>query len=179
MASFTKGSRSYVKVAPKVRFQSCGIRLFIMGFKTVPCPCRSIFKMLLAQDKPNHRPQRTSTMLSNFPNSTVLLKDAIKSRLYQKLVAQLGKDFGLANVAVDFQIDMVPEELRSILHEKIYYLIMERFSDYLNLLYVIDVPEKAFKEIHVTDVVEVAEQVSFLILKRELQKVWLKERFGS
>ena len=74
---------------------------------------------------------------------------------------------------------MAPEELRAILHEKIYYLIMERFADYLNLLYVVDVPEKAFKEIQVTDVVEVAEQVSFLILKRELQKVWLKERYGS
>ncbi|TFG77858.1 MAG: hypothetical protein E4H26_03000, partial [Flavobacteriales bacterium] len=75
-------------------------------------------------------------MLSNFPNSTVLLQDAIKSRLYQKLVVQLAKDFGLANVQVDFQMDIVPEQLRTILHEKIYYLIMERFSDYLNLLYV-------------------------------------------
>jgi hypothetical protein len=118
-------------------------------------------------------------MHSNFQNSTVLLKDAIKSRLYQKLVVQLDKDFGLANVPIDFQTEMAPEELRAILHEKIYYLIMERFADYLNLLYVVDVPEKAFKEIQVTDVVEVAEQVSFLILKRELQKVWLKERYGS
>ncbi len=135
--------------------------------------------MQFAQDKPNHRPLRTSTMLSNFPNSTVLLNDAIKSRLYQKLVVQLDKDFGLANVPIDFQVEMAPDELRAILHEKVYYLIMERFADYLNLLYVVDVPEKAFKEIQVTDVVEVAEQVSFLILKRELQKVWLKERYGS
>ena len=68
--------------------------------------------------------------------------------------------------------------MKAVLLEKIYYLIMERFSEYLNLLYIVDVPEKAFKEIQVTDVVDVAEQVSFLILKREMQKVWLKTKYS-
>jgi len=56
--------------------------------------------------------------------------------------------------------------------------ILILFTVYLNLLYVIDVPEKAFKEIAITDAVDVAEQVSFLILKRELQKVRLKSTFN-
>lgn len=114
----------------------------------------------------------------NFLNSTQLLQKAEENRLYRKLVAQLRKDFGLANVAFDIVRDIAPNDLKTELHEKIYYLIMERFPEYLNLLYVIDVPEKAFGEIQVTDVVEVAEQVSFLILKREMQKVWLKARYA-
>lgn len=117
-------------------------------------------------------------MVLNFFNSTELLANAEKNDLYKKLVAQLIKDFGLANIHIGLSPDVHPEGLKSVLKEKIYHLIMERFSEYLNLLYIVDVPEKAFKEITVTDVVEVADQVAFLILKRELQKVWLKSKYS-
>ncbi len=118
-------------------------------------------------------------MKLDFPNSTALLQGAQDALLYKKIVAQIKKDFGLANIPIDLHNDVSPIDLQTFLHEKIYYLILEKFTDYLNLLYVIDVPEKAFKQIQVTDVVEVAEQVSFLVLKRELQKVWLKEKYAS
>lgn len=118
-------------------------------------------------------------MLVNFPNSNELLQYAAKENLYGKLVGQLHKDFKLANVPINFSKDEEPKHLTSILHEKIYYLILERFTDYLNLLYVIDVPEKVFKQIQVTDVVDVAEQVSLLILKLEWQKVWSREKYAS
>ncbi|CAM3534848.1 hypothetical protein ZORO111903_11370 [Zobellia roscoffensis] len=117
-------------------------------------------------------------MVLNFSDSTDLLANAEKKELYQKLVAQIIKDFGLANIYIDLEVDILPEGLISVLREKIYRLIMERFSEYLNLLYIVDVPERAFKEIKVTDVVEVADQVTFLVLKRELQKVWLKEKYS-
>ncbi|MCJ7465885.1 MAG: hypothetical protein MUO53_04230 [Maribacter sp.] len=117
-------------------------------------------------------------MIMNFPNSSELLRHSQKEALYPKLVAQLGKDFVLANISFEIAQDITPNDLKIILHEKIYFLIMEKFSDYLNLLYIVDVPEKAIREIAVTDVVEVAEQVSFLILQRELQKVWLKTRYS-
>ena len=98
---------------------------------------------------------------------------------YTKLVAQLKKDFALANIDINIASENIEcATLKSILLEKIYYLLLERFTDYLNLLYVIDVPERAFKDVEVTDVVEVAEQVTFLILKRELQKVWLKSKYS-
>jgi len=118
-------------------------------------------------------------MVMNFPNSTELLQSAKDQGLYSKLVAQLEKDFGLANISLDFGAETNPQDLRTTLHEKVYVLILEKFVDYLNLLYVVDVPEKAFKSIEVTDAVEVAEQVTFLILKRELQKVWLKAQYGG
>lgn len=85
----------------------------------------------------------------------------------------------MANIPFNLSDDIVPSKLKTLLHEKIYFLIMEKFSEYLNLLYVVDVPEKDFKQLKVTDVVEVSEQVSFLILKRVMQKVWLKEKYSS
>lgn len=118
-------------------------------------------------------------MVLKFSDTNHLLQAAQENKLYAKLVAQLEKDFGLANISIDFQEGIGPDELKGLLHEKIYVLIMERFSEYLNLLYVIDVPERAFKEIRVTDVVEVAEQVSFLILRREMQKIFLKAKYSE
>lgn len=118
-------------------------------------------------------------MKLDFPNSTDLLQNAQERQLYTKLVVQLKKDFGLANIPIDLANNVSPDNLRTFLHEKIYYLILEKFTEYLNLMYVIDVPEKAFKQIQMTDVVEVAEQVSFLVLRRELQKVWLKDKYSS
>ena len=118
-------------------------------------------------------------MVLNFANSTELIQSATKNKLYLKMVAQLEKDFGLANIPMEFSVDLEPMELKTVLHEKIYVLILEKFSDYLNLLYIVDVPEKVVKNIVATDVVEVAEQVSFLILKREFQKVWLRQKYSG
>ncbi len=115
----------------------------------------------------------------DFLNSNELLDYAVEIQLFEKLVAQLKKDFGLANIPIDLPNGISPKDLKTCLHEKIYVLILEKFNEYLNLLYVVDIPEKAFKQIQVTDVVEVSEQVSFLILKRELQKVWMKGQYSS
>ncbi|VAW10690.1 hypothetical protein MNBD_BACTEROID03-867 [hydrothermal vent metagenome] len=117
-------------------------------------------------------------MKMDFANSAVLLQKAQELKLYEKLVVQLQKDFTLANVAIGLSENITPGNLKTVLHEKIYFLLLEKFPDYLNLLYIIDVPEKAFKEMPMTDVVEVAEQVTFLVLKRELQKVWLKAKYS-
>lgn len=111
--------------------------------------------------------------------SLELLQYAASLALYEKLVLQLKKDFALANITLDLAEDISPKSLKTTLKEKIYVLLMERFPDYLNLLYIIDVPEKSFSAIKSTNVVEVAEGVSFLILKREWQKVWLKKTYSD
>ncbi len=116
-------------------------------------------------------------MIHSF-NSAEILENAVADSLYPKLVLQLEKDFLLANIPIEIASEIAPNDLKKMLHEKIYHLMMEKFPDYLNLLYIVDVPEKEFKEVQVTDVVEVAEQVSFLILKREFQKVWLKNKYA-
>ncbi|MEQ8216633.1 MAG: hypothetical protein RH981_00265 [Arenibacter sp.] len=118
-------------------------------------------------------------MVVNFPNISALLKHASDQSLYQDLVSQLQKDFVFANVFIELPDKVSPKDLKTLVHEKVYYLIMEKFTDYLNLLYIIDVPEKAVKAIEATDVVEISEQVTFEILKREWQKVWFRNEYGS
>ncbi|NMH28683.1 hypothetical protein [Flavobacterium silvaticum] len=106
-----------------------------------------------------------------------LLDQAQKDDLYQKLIDQLNKDFNLANEAIDFPKSTTPVELKIQLHEKIYRLIQYRFAEYLNLLYIIDVSEADVKSLDGSDISALSEQVAFLVLKREWQKVWFRNRF--
>lgn len=110
-------------------------------------------------------------------NTDLLLTQASVENLYLKLVEQINKDFNLANEGIDFPMSIAPEELKIQLHEKIYRLIQYKFTEYLNLLYIIDVPENEIKQLDGSDIVELAGQVSFLILKREWQKVWFRNNY--
>ncbi len=110
-------------------------------------------------------------------NSDLLLNEAQDENLYLKLIEQINKDFNLANEAVDFPMSSTPEELKLQLHEKIYRLIQYKFAEYLNLLYIIDVSEAEIKKLDGSDLVILAEQVAFLILKREWQKVWFRNKY--
>lgn len=112
-------------------------------------------------------------------NTDLLLSEAEKEALYLKLVEQMNKDFNLANEAIDFPMSISPAELKLQLHEKIYRLIQYKFAEYLNLLYIIDVSEEQIKQLDGSDLVVLAEQVSFLILKREWQKVWFRNRYSN
>lgn len=113
------------------------------------------------------------------PKSTdLLLSEAESESLYLKLIEQINKDFNLANEAIDFPASTKPIELKVQLHEKIYRLIQYKFAEYLNLLYIIDVSEDQIKKLDGSDLVELSEQVSFLILKREWQKVWFRNKFN-
>ena len=112
------------------------------------------------------------------PISTdLLLSEAEKDSLYLKLVEQMNKDFNLANEAIDFPLSISPDELKLQLHDKIYRLIEYKFAEYLNLLYIIDVSEDQIKKLDGSDLVVLAEQVAFLILKREWQKVWFRNKY--
>jgi hypothetical protein len=85
----------------------------------------------------------------------------LKKALYLKLVEQINKDFNLADEAIDFPMSISPNELKIQLHEKIYRLIQYKFAEYLNLLYIIDVSEDEVKKMDGSDLVILAEQVSF------------------
>ncbi len=111
-------------------------------------------------------------------NTDLVLSEALSSNLYLKLLEQLNKDFNLANESVDFPMSTSPHELKVQLHEKIYRLIQYKFAEYLNLLYIIDVAEDQIKKLDGSDLVQLSEQVAFLILKREWQKVWFRNKFS-
>ncbi|TDD99415.1 hypothetical protein [Flavobacterium cellulosilyticum] len=110
-------------------------------------------------------------------NTDLLFEEAAKESLYLNLIEQINKDFNLANEGIDFPKSILPEELKIQLHEKIYRLIQYKFAEYLNLLYIIDVSEAEIKKLDGSDLVLLAENVSFLILKREWQKVWFRNKY--
>ena len=107
-----------------------------------------------------------------------LIDEANTLDLYQKLVLQLNKDFLYANIDLDFDPDILPSSLKLLLHETVYKLIQEKFAEYLNLLYIIDVSEEVIKQLDGSDTLQLADQVSFLILKREWQKVWFRHTYA-
>ncbi|MFA5556883.1 MAG: hypothetical protein AB7D46_05420 [Flavobacteriaceae bacterium] len=109
-------------------------------------------------------------------NTDLLLSKAQKESLYFKLIEQLEKDFTLANQIIELKNDSSPFELKIELQSRVYNLIQHKFTEYLNLLYIIDVPEKEIKALTSVDLSELSEQISFLILKREWQKVWFRNR---
>jgi hypothetical protein len=109
-------------------------------------------------------------------NTDSLLTIAEKEDLYVKLIEQINKDFNFANEAIDFPLSTKPNELKIQLHEKIYRMIQYKFAEYLNLLYIIDVSEDQIKKLDGSDISSLSEQVAFLILKREWQKVWFRNK---
>lgn len=107
-----------------------------------------------------------------------LIDEANSLHLYSKLIKQLNKDFLYANIDLDFDEDILPSSLKLMLHETVYKLIQEKFTEYLNLLYIIDVSEDAIKKLDGSDTLQLSEEVSFLILKREWQKVWFRMKYS-
>jgi len=106
-----------------------------------------------------------------------LVLQAQQNDLYNNLIKQLNKDFLLANINLEFDEEVLPTSLKLILHETVYKLILEKFADYLNLLYIIDVSEKKVKHLDGSDMVKLSENVTFLILQREWQKVWYRNLY--
>jgi hypothetical protein len=115
----------------------------------------------------------------NFVDVNELLEVSLERELYQKLLIQLKKDFDLAAIDIQIKPDLATAELKAILQEKIYFLLLEKFDECQNLLYIIDLPEKVFKNVRQKDAVDVAREISFIILKREFKKVWFKQEYKS
>ncbi|MBT8254608.1 MAG: hypothetical protein HKN00_01050 [Flavobacteriaceae bacterium] len=107
-----------------------------------------------------------------------LISEANRLDLYDKLVKQLNKDLLLSNIDLQFDPDIIPTSLRYLMHETVYGLIQEKFADYLNLLYIVDVPEHKVKQLDGSDVLRLSEAVTLLILQREWQKVWYKSKYS-
>lgn len=110
-------------------------------------------------------------------NIDALINQAEEEHLYFKLIEQTNKDFALANEPIDIPLDIFPFQFKDLVHEKILKLIQNKFAEYLNLLYIIDVSESEIKKLNGSDLVQLAEQVTFLVLKREWQKVWFRNKY--
>lgn len=113
-------------------------------------------------------------MLPEDTGPVSLLRMAGEAHQYEPLLQQLRKDFLRAGIPLGELGGKGPEALSAELHEKIYFLILEKLPAYQNLLYIVDVPENEAAALKGTDIVEMARQASYLILKREWKKVMFK-----
>ncbi|QNK77204.1 hypothetical protein H7F37_13970 [Winogradskyella sp. PAMC22761] len=114
------------------------------------------------------------TLPSNFED---LITEAESLNLYKKLILQLNKDLLYANIDLEFHKDTLPTSLKLVLQETIFNLINSKFSDYLNLLYIVDVSEIKIRNLDGSDVLKMSEDVMFMLLQREWQKVWYKSKY--
>lgn len=112
-------------------------------------------------------------------NSLELLESIEVENLYLRLIEQLNKDFQMANVTGTFDITNSPIQLKKRLFEVLLNLITKQYDDYLNLLYRIDVPESELAKLNNDNLTTSIEEITYLVLKREYQKVWLKHNFDK
>ena len=97
--------------------------------------------------------------------------------LYESLVLQLNKDFKRAHINIEFIKDISPSDLTLKLNNAILDLILNNYSKYLNLLYIIDVSEEKIKKTEVNNTHEISKKITYCILLREWQKVWFKNNY--
>ncbi|MDF1518707.1 MAG: hypothetical protein RQ864_13045 [Lutibacter sp.] len=112
-------------------------------------------------------------------NTEELLNAIAIEDLYVQLIAQLNKDFQLANVAGSFDFKASPAQLKNELFAILLNLINNQYDDYLNLLYRIDVPENELAKLKNDNLTTSIEEITYLVLKREYQKVWFKQNFDK
>ncbi len=112
-------------------------------------------------------------------NTEELLHTIEGENLYVHLIEQLNKDFQLANVSGSFGLKATPVQLKKELFAVLLNLITNQYDDYLNLLYRIDVPESELTKLKNHNLTTSLEEITFLVLKREYQKVWFKHNFDK
>ena len=114
-------------------------------------------------------------MLPQKYSAEIFLEKKNKNLLI-KLIQQLNKDFSLTGIENSFEENLSIRELILELNTKIEYLMKNDFQTYVNLLYRIDISESKIRGISEIDIEKISQKVTSLILIREWQKVWFKNR---
>lgn len=113
-------------------------------------------------------------------NEIIWLSDQLKPvENLEDLIEQINKDANLAGVVFKLNKSITALEIANELNKIIAILLKDDYSGYLNFLYRIDVSEKDLIMIHDLEYNEMTKKVTILILKKELQKIWLKNNFKN
>ena len=96
--------------------------------------------------------------------------------MLKKLIMQLNKDLALSGIETQFNINWSPEMLISNLNKVIALLMEKNFQNFQNFLYRVDISEKKLGFISTSDFHETVNTISLMILKKEWQKVWFRNR---
>ena len=109
--------------------------------------------------------------------------DAIQSlveldqmEMLEKLIRQLNKDFSLSGIDAQFDTNWTPELIISTLNKIVAALMTNEFQKFINFLYRVDISEKKIGDIESSDFDQVVNSITFMILKKEWQKVWFRNR---
>ncbi len=103
-----------------------------------------------------------------------LLNEVSKTNLYPQLVAQIQKDIHRAGINYDIDMTLVPKDFVLALFDLILRSMQNTFNEYVNLLYAVDVSEKEVRNIGSEKIEDIAGYTTYLILKREWKKVWIR-----
>jgi hypothetical protein len=114
-------------------------------------------------------------MIPVVTNKTQLLNEIEKQFFFEAIKEQLNKDFNFSGINYNFTSNNI-KSLYNELINQLLNLISSNFTVYLNLLYRIDVSESKIKNIPEVEIPAIVEKAAFLILKREFQKVWFRNK---
>ena len=116
---------------------------------------------------------------SSVSTPSQLFAIAESEALYANLVNQVVKDFNLASVELDLDNpqEVLPSQLIHAIEDAVYLVIQRDNVSYMNLLYIVDVPEKAINALASDSTEQFSKDIAFLILKRCWMKVWYKAKY--
>ena len=106
----------------------------------------------------------------------LLLSEAVRAELLTSLIRQLNKDFQLSGVECCISEDASPQEIAHELERNLEKLIRDDFRGFLNVLYRVDVKESDLQQSEEQGMEEFANAAAYQLLKREWQKVWLRNK---
>ncbi len=106
-----------------------------------------------------------------------LLEEVSKNDLYPQLVMQLQKDINRAGIDYIISPEIKAKDLVLTIQDLLLDRLQNGFNEYMNLLYAVDVSEAAIRNFESEKIDDIAAYATYLILKREWKKVWL--RFNS
>lgn len=106
----------------------------------------------------------------------LLVQEIEEKQLLVELIGQVNKDFRLSGLPFRLAEKAGAMEVVSKLRSILFNMMTNNFGDYLNLLYRVDVSEKKIKALKEIDPEKIANAVTQMVLEREWQKVWFKNK---
>jgi len=96
------------------------------------------------------------------------------------LIVQIGKDINLSGID-DHRFDGIvsSEKLVSVLKEFIEDLITHNPEAFSNLMYRVDISEEQIRGLSHIQLTDLVDEISLLVLKREIQKVYYRKKYSK
>ena len=110
-------------------------------------------------------------------NAIQLLATVQQENAFVKVVEQLNKDMYMAGLDIEFPTDISPVSLVNNLQLHVETLLLKQYDNYLTLMYRVDVQEAELLKLNGLFADDLIKEITFLILKREWQKVYFRSKF--